>query len=129
MATALACLASIQDQALIPMRRKINTDIREATLAWMDKKGYRYYAGAQANFFMVDVKRPGREFAALMQKEDVYIGRTWPAMPNYVRVTVGTSPEMKKFQTAFAKVFETAASVAHRDLPYTAPSELTFACA
>jgi histidinol-phosphate aminotransferase len=128
MATALACLASIKDQSLIPERRKINTDIREATLGWLDKKGYKYYAGSQSNFFMVDVKRPGREFAALMQKEDVYIGRTWAAMPNYVRVTVGTAPEMKKFQTAFTKVFETAHSVAHRDLPYTAPSELSFAC-
>ena len=129
MATALACLASIKDESLIPTRRKINADIREATLAWLDKKGYKYYAGSQSNFFMVDVKRPGREFAALMQKEDVYIGRTWAAMPKYVRVTVGTAPEMKKFQTVFAKVYDSAASVAHLDLPYTAPSELPFAYA
>ncbi len=40
--------------------------------------------------FMVDVKRPGREFQAAMLKENVAIGRTWSAMPNYVRVTVGT---------------------------------------
>ena len=129
MATALACAASIKDASLIPTRRKINTDIREATLAWLDKKGYKYYPGSQSNFFMVDVKRPGREFAALMQKEDVYIGRTWSAMPKYVRVTVGTAPEMKKFQTAFTKVYESATSVAHLDLPYTAPSELSFAYA
>ena len=129
MATALACLACIKDESLIPARRKINADIREATLAWLDKKGYKYYAGSQSNFFMVDVKRPGREFAALMQKEDVYIGRTWAAMPKYVRVTVGTAPEMKKFQTVFAKVYDSAASVAHLDLPYTAPSELPFAYA
>ena len=129
MATALACLACIKDEGLIPTRRKINTDIRETTLAWLDKKGYKYYPGSQSNFFMVDVKRPGREFAALMQKEDVYIGRTWAAMPKYVRVTVGTAPEMKKFQTAFAKVYDTAGSVAHLDLPYTAPSELPLAYA
>jgi histidinol-phosphate aminotransferase len=129
MATALACLACIKDESLILTRRKINADIREATLAWLDKKGYKYYAGSQSNFFMVDVKRPGREFAALMQKEDVYIGRTWAAMPKYVRVTVGTAPEMKKFQTVFAKVYDSAASVAHLDLPYTAPSELPFAYA
>ncbi len=127
MATALACLASIKDETLIPQRRKINTEIREATLEWLDKHNYKYYAGSQANFFMVDVERPGREFAALMQKEDVYIGRTWSAMPKYVRVTVGTAPEMKKFQSAFAKVYATAPSMAHLDLPYTAPSELAFA--
>ncbi|HUN27337.1 MAG TPA: aminotransferase class I/II-fold pyridoxal phosphate-dependent enzyme [Steroidobacteraceae bacterium] len=124
MATAHACTASLKDKQLVPKRRAINSAVREATLEWMEKRGYHYYPGSQANFFMVDVKRPGREFAALMQKEDVYIGRTWAAMPTYVRVTVGTAAEMKKFQTAFAKVYETAPSTAHLDLPYTAPSEL-----
>ena len=123
MATAHACIAGIKDKQLIPTRRKINQDIREATLEWMDKRGYKYYPGSQANFFMVDVKRPGREFAALMQKDDVYIGRTWAAMPNYVRVTVGLAEEMKKFQAAFVKAYDTAPSVADRDLPYDAPSE------
>ena len=124
MATAHACTAGIQDKELIPARRKINADIRSTTLEWMEKNGYKYYPGSQANFFMVDVKRPGREFSALMQKQDVFIGRTWPAMPTYVRVTVGTADEMQKFQTAFKKCYETAPVVSHLDLPYTAPSEL-----
>ncbi len=130
MATALACLASIQDANLIPQRRKVNKEIREATLEWLDKSGYKYYPGSQANFFMVDVERPGREFAALMQREEVYIGRTWAAMPNYVRITVGTAPEMKKFQSAFARVYDTApGAMSYLHLPYTAPSELPFAYA
>jgi histidinol-phosphate aminotransferase len=124
MATAHACTCSIQDATLIPTRRKINADIRADTLEWMDKNNYKYYPGSQANFFMVDVKRPGRQFSALMQKEDVFIGRTWVAMPNYVRVTVGTADEMQKFQTAFKKCYETAPAAAHLDLPYTAYSEL-----
>jgi len=124
MATAHACTASIQDKELIPARRKINADIRANTLEWMEKNGYKYYPGSQANFFMVDVKRPGREFSALMQKQDVYIGRTWAAMPTYVRVTVGTAEEMAKFQVAFKKAYETAPTSAHLELPYDAPSEL-----
>jgi len=123
-ATAHACTASIQDATLIPARRKINADLRGATLEWMDKNNYKYYAGSQANFFMVDVKRPGREFSALMQKEDVFIGRTWAAMPNHIRVTVGTADEMNKFQAAFKKCYETAPAAAHLNLPYTAYSEL-----
>ena len=67
MATAHACTASIEDKDLIPTRRKINADIRADTLEFLEKNGYKYYAGSQANFFMVDVKRPGREFASLMQ--------------------------------------------------------------
>jgi histidinol-phosphate aminotransferase len=124
MGTAHACTCSLQDATLIPARRKINADIRADTLEWMEKSGYKYYPGSQANFFMVDVKRPGRQFSALMQKEDVFIGRTWAAMPNYVRVTVGTADEMQKFQAAFKKCYETAPAAAHLDLPYTASSEL-----
>jgi histidinol-phosphate aminotransferase len=126
MATAHACTASLADSTLVATRRKINADIRDATLEWMDKRGYKVYAGSQANFFMVDVKRLGRDFAALMQRQDVYIGRTWPAMPTYVRITVGTAAEMERFQTAFAKAYDTAPSMAHAELPYDAPSELRF---
>jgi histidinol-phosphate aminotransferase len=124
MASAHAATASIQDKTLIPARRKINADIRAETLGWMDKNGYKYMAGSQANFFMVDVKRPGLEFSKLMQKQDVFIGRTWAAMPTYVRVTVGTADEMQKFQVAFKRAYETAPAVSHLELPYSAPSEL-----
>jgi histidinol-phosphate aminotransferase len=118
--TAAAATASINDKTLIPARRKINTDIRENVLAWMDKNGYVYYKGSQANFFMVDGKRPGREFSALMQQDHVYVGRTWAAMPTYVRVTVGTQQEMDRFKLAFKKAYETA------PLPASALLELPF---
>jgi histidinol-phosphate aminotransferase len=74
----------------------------------MDKNGYSYMKGSQANFFQVDVKRPGREFSALMTKEHIHIGRTWAAMPNYCRITIGTQEEMDKFKVAFKKCYETA---------------------
>jgi histidinol-phosphate aminotransferase len=106
--TAAAATASLTDKTLIPTRRKINADIRENVLEWMDKNGYTYMKGSQANFFQVDVKRPGREFSALMTKEHIHIGRTWAAMPNYCRITVGTQEEMDKFKVAFKKCYEIA---------------------
>jgi histidinol-phosphate aminotransferase len=125
--TAAACTASIKDPKLVPERRAINTRIRENVLEWMDKNNYAYYKGSQANFFQADVKRPGREFSNLMLAEKVQIGRTWNAMPNYVRVTVGTQEEMDKFKVAFKKCYETAplVSSAHLDMHYVEnPSEL-----
>jgi len=92
----------------VPLRKKINADIRAETLEFLAKKGYKFVPGSQGNMFMVDVNRPGREFQAAMLKENVAIGRTWAAMPNYVRVTVGTKEEMAKFQTAFVKCMDTA---------------------
>lgn len=105
---AAAAGASLRDASLVTTRRKINTDLRTATLEFLDKKGYHVLPGSQANFFMVDVKRPGREFQMAMLGEKVAIGRTWKAMPTYVRVTVGTAPEMAAFQTAFVKCMDMA---------------------
>jgi histidinol-phosphate aminotransferase len=120
--------ASLRDATLVPTRRKINTDNREATIEFLEKRGYKYVPGSQANFFIVDVNRPGRVFEESMLKEKIAIGRTWKAMPTYVRVTVGTADEMAKFQTAFVKCMDMPApspSVAYmnRDRFYL-PSEL-----
>ena len=104
--SAAAARASLTDKELVPLRRKINGDIREETLAFMGKKGYKVIPGSQANFFMVDVGRPGAEFHKAMLEQKISIGRTWPSLPNYVRVTVGTKDEMAKFQTAFVKCMD-----------------------
>jgi histidinol-phosphate aminotransferase len=126
--SAAAVTASLTDKELVPLRRKINADIREETLAFLTKKGYKIVPGSQANFFMVDVGRPGAEFHKAMLEEKVSIGRTWPSMPTYVRVTVGTKPEMDKFQTAFVKCMDktpTMESGAELHLPqYHVPTEL-----
>jgi histidinol-phosphate aminotransferase len=55
---------------------------------------------------MLDTKRPGKEVREAMAKENVLIGRVWPLMPTYVRITVGTQTEMERFQAAFQKVMK-----------------------
>ena len=126
--SAAAARASLQDKELVPLRRKINGDVREETLAFLAKKGYKVLPGSQANFFMVDVGRPGAEFHKAMLEEKISIGRTWPTMPTYVRVTVGTKDEMAKFQTAFVKCMDKTpgtANGASLHLPdYHIPTEL-----
>lgn len=126
--SSAAARASLQDKDLVPLRRKINADVRSETLEFLAKHNYKVVPGSQANFFMVDVKRPGREFQSAMMKENIAIGRTWAALPNYVRVTVGTKQEMAKFQTAFLKCMDTAPGTANGAslyMPeYHVPSEL-----
>lgn len=126
--SAAAAKASLQDKDLVTLRRKINADVRSETLEFLAKKGYTVLPGSQANFFMVDVKRPGRDFTTAMRSEKVAIGRTWAAMPTYVRVTVGTKDEMAKFQTAFVKCMDkapgTANGAAELYLPEYHPTEL-----
>ncbi len=111
--SAAAARASLQDKDLVPLRKKINADVRADTLEFLTKHGYKIIPGSQANMFMVDVKRPGKEFQTAMLRENVAVGRTWAAMPNYVRVTVGTKAEMEKFQTAFVKCMDMPSGAAN----------------
>jgi histidinol-phosphate aminotransferase len=126
--SSAAARASLQDKDLVSLRRKINSDVRSETLEFLTKHNYKIVPGSQANFFMVDVKRPGKDFQMQMIKENVAIGRSWPALPNYVRVTVGTKQEMEKFQTAFVKCMDMppgAANGASLHMPeFHIPSEL-----
>jgi len=101
----VAASASLKDAQVVPERRAINASVRQQCLEWLERNGYTYIP-SESNCFMVDVKRPGRQVQEAMAKQNVYIGRTWPVMPNWVRITVGTQDEMDKFQTAFQRVMK-----------------------
>jgi histidinol-phosphate aminotransferase len=99
----VAATASLKSKNLIPERRERIKTIREDTLAFLEKNGYKTVPSV-SNKFMVDVKRPATEVIMALRKEKVYIGRPWPVWPTSVRVSVGTQDEMAKFKTAFLKV-------------------------
>ena len=99
----VAATASLQAKDLVPTRRKLIAQVREDTFNFLEKNNYKFVPSV-SNCFMVDTGRPGSNAVLAMRKEKVYVGRVWPVWPNYVRVTVGTADEMKKFQIAFSKV-------------------------
>ncbi len=109
-----AATASLQDKDIVPQRKKINADIRTETFEWLTANNVTFIPSV-SNCFMMDTKRPGKEVMAAMIKRDVYIGRVWPVMPTYVRITVGTRTEMAKFQTAYKEVMNS--STAELTLP------------
>jgi histidinol-phosphate aminotransferase len=105
-ATGLAAaIASLEDKKVIPDRRKAADAVREDLFAWLEKKKYGFIP-SEANMVMIDAKKPGRELTAALLAEKVAIGRTWPALPQHVRVTIGTAEEMTKFKAAFEKVMD-----------------------
>ncbi|HEY1862007.1 MAG TPA: pyridoxal phosphate-dependent aminotransferase [Gemmataceae bacterium] len=106
-ATGMAgATASLKEKTLVPERRKALADIRDDLCAWLDKKGYAFIP-SEANMVLIDTKRPGAKTAeAMLKQHKVAIGRSWDALPNHVRVTIGTSDEMAQFKTAFERVME-----------------------
>lgn len=99
----VAASASLKEPGLVSERKRINANIRHETFQWLDRNGYSYIP-SESNCFLLDTKRPGKEVIDAMAQQKVFIGRIWPAMPTYVRITVGTQGEMEHFQAAFQKV-------------------------
>jgi histidinol-phosphate aminotransferase len=105
----VAASASIKDLGLIPERKRINSGIRQETFQWLASNGYSY-TPSESNCFLLETKRPGKEVIDAMAKQNVFIGRIWPVMPTWVRITVGTHDEMQQFQAAYHKVMRGTAA-------------------
>jgi len=97
-----AAIASLKDPQLIPERKRINAAVRAETFQWLEQNGYPYIS-SQSNCFMLDTKRPAKSIVEAMAQQNVMIGRVWPIMPTWTRITVGTHEEMTQFQAAFRK--------------------------
>lgn len=107
----VAASASLTDPQLIAERRRLNATVRQETFDWLDRNRYSYIP-SESNCFMLDTKRPANPVIDAMAQQSVYIGRIWPVMPTYTRITVGTRSEMDRFQSAFKKVMSGAVTAA-----------------
>src|SRR5664279_4288677 len=115
--TALvAASASLKDAQLVPERKRINSTIRGEVFAWLDRNGYSYVP-SESNCFMLDTKRPAKAAIDAMAKQNIFVGRIWPAWPTYTRITVGTAPEMEQFQAAWRKVMSGAVTASVSAMP------------
>ena len=99
----VAARASLKDAEHVVQGRKLNSEVKKTLIAELDTLGYRYIP-SHANFMMIDLRREVRPIISALRSRGVEVGRLFPALPNFMRVTVGTAPEMKQFLTAFKGV-------------------------
>jgi len=99
----VAALASLKDTEQVTRGRKLNSEVKKSICTELDTLGYRYIP-SHANFMMIDLRREVRPVLDAMRNRGVEVGRLFPALPNFMRVTIGTGPEMKQFLTTFKEV-------------------------
>ncbi len=113
----VAALASVKDPAHVSQGRKLNSEVKKLVCSELDSLGYRYIP-SHANFMMIDLSSkcgPSSNCShaatpsvpsiiAALAKRGVEVGRPFPALPSFLRVTIGTSSEMKSFLNAFKAV-------------------------
>jgi histidinol-phosphate aminotransferase len=99
----VAAVASLKDTDHVARGRKLNSEVRKSLYTELDTLGYRYIP-SHANFMMIDLRREVRPVINALRTRGVEVGRLFPALPTFLRVTIGTSAQMKSFISAFREV-------------------------
>ena len=111
--SAAAARGSIQDAAYIAKQRDQNRASLEATVRTFKEAGCRV-SDSQGNFILADVKRPAKAFREACERMGVLIGRDFPPLTNWARITIGTAEEMKIANDVFKKVLAEPQTTAQR---------------
>src|SRR5689334_11694437 len=96
-------IASLNDSSQVANGRRLNAETKAYVSERLGKLGYKHIP-SQANFVMVDMKRPVQPLIAALRERQVQVGRLFPSLPNYMRVTIGKREEMETFLTNLAAV-------------------------
>ena len=98
-----AASASLDDPEQVPNGQRLNSEVKAFVTGELDKMGYKSIP-SQANFIMFDCKRPVAPLIQALKQRNVQVGRLFPALPNYMRLTIGKRAEMEIFLSAFRQV-------------------------
>ena len=97
-------VAALKDTAYEKKIKQMTIELREKTIKGLRAFGYEVIP-SECNFFMVNVGRDVNQVADDFKKRQVLVGRKFPPMNDWLRVSVGTEPEMTKFMAAFKEMF------------------------
>lgn len=96
-------VAALQDTDAQADVKRVTLALRKKTVAQLGAAGFNVIP-SEANFFMVDIRRPVRNVIAMFREQGVLVGRPFPPMLQHLRVSVGTVDEMARFMAAFANI-------------------------
>jgi len=98
-----AALAGLSDPDLVASQRKLFTDTRKWLCAGLDREKRRYIP-SQTNFLMIDVRSDVAPIIRAFRERKILVGRKFPSMPNWLRVSIGRRNEMEAFLAALREV-------------------------
>ena len=110
-AVLAAAAASLADPNLVPRQKKLLNDTRKWLVSELTKQGRRTMP-SEANFVMVDV---GGDVAPVIQAfraKKILVGRKFPSLPTWLRVTVGKRDEVAAFLAALPEIVPVPAAAA-----------------
>ncbi len=106
-----AALASLADPDLVPRQRKALNDTRRWLVAEMAKQGRRTIR-SETNFVMIDMASDVAPIIQAFRSRKILVGRKFPSLPNWLRVSIGKREEMEAFVAALRQIVPAKASAA-----------------
>jgi histidinol-phosphate aminotransferase len=91
-----AAIAGLEDQDYVRMAIRRNAADRQEFFSQAQKRGLKPI-DSRANFIMMPASRPAQTVIDFFQKKNIIIGRKFPPMDNYVRISLGKPEEMRQF--------------------------------
>jgi histidinol-phosphate aminotransferase len=111
-ASALAAaVASLEDAELVPRRRGWLNLTRKRLCAGLARDGRRVIP-SEANFVMIHVGRDVQPLVEAFRARGIKVGRRFAAMPDWLRVTIGTPEETEAFLAALRALVPAPAAAA-----------------
>jgi histidinol-phosphate aminotransferase len=100
LAAALECLA---DPDLVPRQKKTLNDTRRWLVSELAKQGRRTMP-SEANFVMIDVGGDVTPVIEAFRSRKIFVGRKFPSLPNWLRVSIGTREQVEAFDVALNEI-------------------------
>jgi histidinol-phosphate aminotransferase len=105
-AAAAAALATLGQPAHLANEQRLNREAKDFTRRSFEESGYKVVP-SDANFLMVDIRRDCKAFQTACRKLDVLVGRPFPPLLTYTRISIGTMDEMRRAVDVFRQVLST----------------------
>ena len=105
--SAAAAIAALKDEALVKQQVQRNNETRASVTKLFGDLGFTVFP-SDANFVLVDVKRPPEAFQAACREHGVFVGRPFPGLKTHSRISFGTSDEMVRAAAVFKSVLKNA---------------------
>lgn len=103
---AAAAIATLADRSHIEREQALNREVRAFTMRGLADCGFPA-ANSQANFMMINLRRDAQPFRDACRDAGVLVGRPFPPLRNYVRISVGTLDEMRQGMEVFRRLLAT----------------------
>jgi len=98
-----AAMVSFGDDAHVADQRRHMIATRDWLCAELKKDG-RAYIPSHGNFVMIQLGRDVTPVIAAFRQRNILVGRRFPSMPTWLRITVGKPEEMQAFMSGLRQI-------------------------